>query len=98
MSWVAADRANAYHVAKAAQWALTKAVRLELAEQKTQVTGLYLAMTDTGHQDWWTGPLNDADDVVGKALDGVQAGRSEVIADELTAQAKAGLAGEPQTT
>lgn len=95
MSWVAAGQADAYHVAKAAQWALTNAVRLELAGQHTQVTGFHLAMTDTGHQDWWDGPLNDAATVVKLALDGLQAGRPEVIADDLTAAAKAGLATTP---
>lgn len=52
MSWVTDARANVYHVAKAAEWALTNGVRLELAAQRTQVTDFYLAMTDTGHQDW----------------------------------------------
>jgi NAD(P)-dependent dehydrogenase (short-subunit alcohol dehydrogenase family) len=97
MSWIAADRANAYHVAKAAEWALTNGVRQELAGQRTQVTGVYLAMTDTGHQEWWTGPLNDAAEIVGRTLDGFAAGQIEIIADELTAAAKAMLAEAPRS-
>ncbi|WP_306212552.1 SDR family oxidoreductase [Actinoplanes sp. RD1] len=94
-SWVAAGQADAYHAAKAAEWAMTNAVRQELAAQRTQVTGFYLAMTDTGHQDWWPGPLNDAAEMVAKALDGLEAGTPEVIADDLTAAAKAALAEPP---
>ncbi|GAA3633480.1 SDR family oxidoreductase [Kineosporia mesophila] len=96
MSWVAADRAGAYHVAKAAEWALTSGARLELAQQGTYVGGAYLGMTDTGHQEWWDGPLGDAAEVVGKILDGVEAGDLEIIVDELAARAKALLAGDPR--
>jgi NAD(P)-dependent dehydrogenase (short-subunit alcohol dehydrogenase family) len=96
MSWVAADRANSYHVAKAAQWALTSGLRLELAGQKTRVAGAYFGMTDTGHQDWWTGPLGDAADVVAKTLDGLAADRLEIIVDELATGAKAVMAGDPR--
>ena len=96
MSWVAADRANAYHVAKAAEWALTSGVRLELAPQGTRVVGVYLGMTDTGHQEWWDGPLGDAADAVRVILDGVEADRLEVIVDDLAAGAKAALAGDPR--
>jgi NAD(P)-dependent dehydrogenase (short-subunit alcohol dehydrogenase family) len=96
MSWVAADRANSYHVAKAAQWALTSAARLELAKQKTRVVGVYLGMTDTGHQEWWDGPLGDPAVAVRTALDGVEADKLEVIVDELAAGAKAVVAGDPR--
>ncbi|MBT0769908.1 SDR family oxidoreductase [Kineosporia sp. J2-2] len=95
MSWSAYRGANAYHVAKAAEWALTNGSRLELADQGTQVTGLFLAMTDTGHQEWWTGPLNRPEDVVRAALDGLEAGRLEIVVDEMSAGAKALLAQDP---
>jgi NAD(P)-dependent dehydrogenase (short-subunit alcohol dehydrogenase family) len=96
MSWVAADSANAYHVAKAAEWAMTSSVRLELAAQGTRVVGAYFGMTDTGHQDFWTGPLNDPAQIVRTTLDGLEAGQLEIIADELATGAKAVLAGDPR--
>ncbi|MDQ0370233.1 SDR family oxidoreductase [Catenuloplanes indicus] len=96
MSWVAGDRANAYHVAKAAQWAMTNAVRAELAGQGTHVAGAYFGMTDTGHQDFWTGPLNDAADIARRTLAAFEDGQVEIIPDELGAAAKAMLAGPPQ--
>ncbi|MGP3916915.1 SDR family NAD(P)-dependent oxidoreductase [Nonomuraea sp. 10N515B] len=47
ISWLAYDGAGAYHAAKAAEWALTNNVRLELAHQRTLVTGLHLGAADT---------------------------------------------------
>ncbi|WP_033345274.1 SDR family oxidoreductase [Catenuloplanes japonicus] len=96
MSWVAGDMANAYHVAKAAEWAMTTAVRLELAAQGTRVAGAYFGMTDTGHQDFWDGPLNDPAQLVRAVLDGLEADQLEIIADELGAGAKAVMAGNPR--
>jgi len=40
-------------------------------------------------------PKNDPADVVRVALDGIQAGRIEVLADDFTAQVKAALAADP---
>ncbi|MDP9795907.1 NAD(P)-dependent dehydrogenase (short-subunit alcohol dehydrogenase family) [Catenuloplanes nepalensis] len=96
MSWVSGDRANAYHVAKAAQWAMTNAVRHELAGQGTHVAGAYFGMTDTGHQDFWNGPLNDAAEIARRTLDAFEKGQAEIIPDELGAGAKAMLAETPR--
>ncbi|GAA2513109.1 short-chain dehydrogenase [Winogradskya humida] len=96
MSWVAADRANAYHVAKAAQWALTSGVRLELASQNTRVAGVYLGMTDTGHQQWWDGPMGDPAVAVGAMLDGLEADQLEILVDDLATGAKAALSADPR--
>ncbi|MDR7274373.1 SDR family oxidoreductase [Catenuloplanes atrovinosus] len=96
MSWVAGGRANAYHVAKAAQWAMTNSVRGELDGQGTHVAGAYFGMTDTGHQDFWTGPLNDAAEIARRTLTACEAGEVEIIPDELGANAKAMLAGPPR--
>ena len=43
----------------------------------------------------WDIPKNDPADVVRTALDGVEAGLLEIIADEETAQAKAALSDDP---
>jgi NAD(P)-dependent dehydrogenase (short-subunit alcohol dehydrogenase family) len=39
--------ANSYGASKAAQWSLTNGIRLELAGQRTLVTGLVLSSADT---------------------------------------------------
>ncbi|WP_445149884.1 SDR family oxidoreductase [Baekduia sp. Peel2402] len=93
MSWVSYPGANAYGAAKAAAWSLTNGARMELADQGTQVTGLYLSATDTDMMAGWDIPKNDPADVVRQALDGIEAGADEVLADQDTIEAKAALAG-----
>jgi NAD(P)-dependent dehydrogenase (short-subunit alcohol dehydrogenase family) len=96
MSWVSYPAgANAYGAAKAAAWSMTNGVRLELAGQGTQVTGLYLSATDTDMMAGWDIPKNDPADVVAQALNGVADGATEVLADHDTAEAKAALAQLP---
>lgn len=94
MSWLAYDGANAYGAAKAAEWSLTNGVRLELAAQGTLVTGLHLASTDTDMMAGWDIEKNDPADVVRTALDGVEAGRIEIVADDATAAVKAALSAD----
>lgn len=93
LSWISISGANAYGAAKAAAWSLTNGARLELADQGTQVTGLYLSATDTDMMAGWDIPKNVPADVVRQALDGIEAGADEVLADQDTIEAKAALAG-----
>jgi NAD(P)-dependent dehydrogenase (short-subunit alcohol dehydrogenase family) len=86
LSWQSFQGSNAYAVSKAAAWSLTNGIRLELPD--TLVTGLYLSATDTDMTAAWDIPKNDPADVVRQALDGIEAGAHEVIADEDTAAAK----------
>ena len=78
-----------------ARWSLTNGIRLELARQGTLVAGLLMSATDTDMMAGWDIPKNDPADVVRQALDGIEAGSLEVIADADTAEAKAGLSGDP---
>ncbi|MET8644617.1 SDR family oxidoreductase [Streptomyces sp. NPDC004675] len=98
MSWLSYPGANSYAAAKAAAWSLTNGVRLELAEQGTHVTGLLMSATDTDMMSGWDIPKNDPADVVRQALDGLEAGALEVIADEDTRLAKAALSADPGET
>ncbi|MFD4028901.1 SDR family oxidoreductase [Streptomyces sp. NPDC058576] len=92
LSWLSYPGANAYAASKAAAWSMTNGVRLELAGQGTQVTGLYLSSTDTDMMAGWDIPKNDPVDVVTVALDGLEAGVPEVLADQETRETKASLA------
>ncbi|HEY6887687.1 MAG TPA: SDR family oxidoreductase [Solirubrobacter sp.] len=96
LSWLSFQGANAYAVSKAAAWSLTNGIRLELAEQGTLVTGVLLSSTDTDMMAGWDIPKNDPADVVRAALDGLEAGELEVIADADTAAAKAALTADPR--
>ncbi|WP_328834965.1 SDR family oxidoreductase [Streptomyces europaeiscabiei] len=94
-SWVPSEYWGAYSAAKAAAWSLTNSVRLELSRQNTLVTGVYLGPTDTDMAKGQPFEKNDPADVVRAALNGVEAKQSEVIADALSARAKANLALDP---
>lgn len=95
LSWVSYDGANGYAAAKAAEWSLTNGVRLELAGQRTQVTGLVLASTDTDMMAGFDVDKNDPADVVRTALDGLEADELEILADPQSASIKAALAADP---
>jgi NAD(P)-dependent dehydrogenase (short-subunit alcohol dehydrogenase family) len=95
LSWRSFLHANSYAAAKAAQWSLTNGIRLELAEQGTLVTGVALSSTDTDMMAGWDIEKNDPADVVRLALDGLEAGALEVIADEDTRVTKAALSADP---
>jgi NAD(P)-dependent dehydrogenase (short-subunit alcohol dehydrogenase family) len=95
LSWFAHDGAGGYGAAKAAEWNLTNGVRLELAAQKTLVTGLHLGAADTDMMAWYDGPKTPPAAVVAAALDGIEQNRLEVLADEWSAHVKASLADDP---
>jgi NAD(P)-dependent dehydrogenase (short-subunit alcohol dehydrogenase family) len=96
LSWYAfAPSSNGYAASKAAEWSLTNGVRLELAEQKTQVTALALAIADTDMMAGYDIPKLPPHEVVAMALDGLADGELEVIADTPTANVKASLSRDP---
>jgi NAD(P)-dependent dehydrogenase (short-subunit alcohol dehydrogenase family) len=95
LSWFSYDGSNAYSAAKAAEWSLTNGIRLELAGQGTLVTGLHLGAADTDMMAGYEGEMVDPDDVARAALDGIEAGRIEVVVDEWSATVKASLAADP---
>jgi NAD(P)-dependent dehydrogenase (short-subunit alcohol dehydrogenase family) len=100
LSWyVYGPASNGYAAAKAAEWSLTNGVRIELADQKTQVTALALALAiaDTDMMAAYDLPKLPPAEVVAIALDGLEAGKLEVIGDPVTANVKAALAADPAT-
>lgn len=91
-SWVNDGGLAAYSASKSAAWSLTNALRHELAAQKTQVLGLHMAYVDTDLTRGFDVPKSSAEEIVLRALDGLEAGADEVLADALTQQVKQGLA------
>ena len=90
-AWVNGGELAAYSASKSAAWSLTNALRHELAPQKTQVLGLHMAFVDTDLTRGLEAPKSTAEDIVQRALDGLEAGQEEVLADELTRQVRQGL-------
>ena len=91
-SWVNGGELAAYSASKSAAWSLTNALRHELAAQKTQVLGLHMAYVDTDLTRGFDVQKSSAEDIVRRALDGLEAGADEVLADALTQQVRQGLA------
>ena len=91
-SWVNGGELAAYSASKSAAWSLTNALRHELAGQKTQVMGLHMAYVDTDLTRGFDVQKSSAEDIVQRALDGLEAGADEVLADALTQQVRQGLA------
>jgi NAD(P)-dependent dehydrogenase (short-subunit alcohol dehydrogenase family) len=86
---------NAYAASKAAAWSLTNGVRLELAAQGTQVTGLHVAGIDTDMLADMDVPKSDPADIAKAGLDGIESGALEVLADQDTVDVKAALSTDP---
>lgn len=90
-AWVNGGELAAYSASKSAAWSLTNALRHELAGQKTQVLGLHMAYVDTDLTRGFEVPKSSAEEIVQRALDGLEAGADEVLADVLTQQVRQGL-------
>ena len=89
-SWLSGP--GAYSSSKAAFWALTNSLRLELEEQNTHVLGAHFAFADTPMTSRFVGvDKSDPATIVEAIYDGLEAGQIEVIADELTHRYKSGL-------
>lgn len=97
MSWFAYEGNNSYHVAKAAEWALTNSIRLELAAQHTLVTGVHLGLADTDMTAGFDSAKLAPSEVARAALDGIEAGVWEVLVDDWSKNIKASLIHDPRT-
>ena len=91
VSWMNGGQLAAYAASKSAAWSLTNSLRHELAAQQTQVLALHMAFVDTDLVRAIDGPKTSPEDIVKRALDGLEAGLDEVLADEPTRFVKQGL-------
>lgn len=91
VSWINGGQLAAYAASKSAAWSLTNALRHELAAQKTQVLALHMGFVDTDLVRAMEVEKTSPELIVQRALDGLEAGQDEVLADEPTRQVKLGL-------
>lgn len=89
LSWFAI--AGIYSASKAALWSATNSLRLELAPAGVHVVGVHVGWVDTPMAAHADGPKTQPADLVRSVFDAVEAGEYEVLADEASAQVKAGL-------
>ncbi|MGI5460290.1 SDR family oxidoreductase [Streptomyces sp. CA-249302] len=92
LSWL--GNAGSYSASKAALWQQTNSLRLELLPRGIDVTGLHVGYVDTDLTARIDAPKTDARTVAGLALDGIESGAPEVLADDISRQVKAGLAAD----
>jgi NAD(P)-dependent dehydrogenase (short-subunit alcohol dehydrogenase family) len=91
LSWIGIN--GVYSATKAAFWSATNSFRLDLAPQGTHVLGLHLGYTRTPMTTGIDAEMGEAADVVRDAYDGLEQGAHEVLADQVSRDVKAGLAG-----
>lgn len=89
LSWLATP--GAYSPSKAAVWGLTNTLRLELADQGTQVLGAHLGYTDTPMTAGLDVPKSDPAVIVARILDALAEGADEAHADDVTRRVRSNL-------
>ncbi|MBQ0929502.1 SDR family oxidoreductase [Ideonella sp. 4Y16] len=94
-SWITSPALAGYALTKSAAWSLSNGLRHELRGQKTQVLTLHMAFVDTDMTQGIDAPKSTPEQIVARALDALEAGAEEVLADELTQQVKLGLSAHP---
>ncbi|GAA4200865.1 SDR family oxidoreductase [Microbispora amethystogenes] len=94
LSWFTAPQVAGYSAAKAAALQLTNSLRLELKNQGTLVTALHVGYMDTDMAAHVDGPKIDPAEVAAQALQGIEQGSFEVVADDTSRQVRAMLSGD----
>lgn len=91
LSWLSVPQLGGYSASKAAEWSLTNAIRQQLRPQGTQVSALHVGYMDTDLTHGIDAPKLNPGDVAKIALDGLETGELEILADEVSRQVRTGL-------
>jgi NAD(P)-dependent dehydrogenase (short-subunit alcohol dehydrogenase family) len=95
LSWVAFPGSSTYSASKAAAWSFSNGLRNELRGQGTQVLALHVGYMDTDMVRDVAAPKSKPEDVARQTLDALEAGQSEILADEVSRRVKQSLSAEP---
>ncbi|MFF5932167.1 SDR family oxidoreductase [Streptomyces sp. NPDC012508] len=96
LSWLHPAGLGSYAAAKAAAWAMTGAAREELAPRGITVSALHVAYMDTDMAAAVPAEQKtDPAEVAAQALLGIEAGLTEILADDTTRYVKQSLAATP---
>jgi NAD(P)-dependent dehydrogenase (short-subunit alcohol dehydrogenase family) len=93
-TWFARPVLTAYSAAKSAAWSFTNALRIELRGQGTRVLALHVGYIDTEMSKDVDTRKSDPRQVAARALDGLESGSEEVLADGQSNTVKASLSTE----
>jgi NAD(P)-dependent dehydrogenase (short-subunit alcohol dehydrogenase family) len=87
---------GSYGASKAAEWAMTNGIRMELSRHGTLVVGVHASFIDTDMAEGIDAPKISPQAVAGQTFDAVEAGQAEVLADDRTRQIKAELSRDQE--
>ena len=93
-SWMNGPMLATYGASKSAAWALTNGLRIELAQQGTQVVGLHAGFIDTDLARDIDAPKSSPEEIVQTTLDALERGDGQVLADEITRKVHRGLSAD----
>ena len=96
LSWFTAPSAGAYAASKAAAWALTDSMRLELVGQGTHVVAVHMGLVDTDMAKGVEAPKITPTALATAGLDAIESGAQEVLADDWSRFIKSGLTLGPR--
>ncbi|GBG37780.1 SDR family oxidoreductase [Mycobacterium montefiorense] len=82
-----------YGDSKAAIWAASNSLRIELETQSTLVTGVHVGYLDTEMFAHIDATKNDRRQIAREIVDGIERGDTEVLADEVSRHVKSVLSG-----
>ena len=94
-SWMNGPTLATYGASKSAAWALTNGLRIELAEQGTQVVGLHAGRLHRhGPRRNFDAPKSSPEEIARTTLVALERGEGEVLADEISRQVHRGLSAD----
>jgi NAD(P)-dependent dehydrogenase (short-subunit alcohol dehydrogenase family) len=96
VSWYAEPSLGAYSVSKAAEWAMTNAIRIELRSQGTLVVGVYAGFIETDLAASVDLPKARPEDVAAATMEAIRYGREQVLADTTSEEMRAALDADAQ--
>ncbi len=95
-SLVAFPAFGSYAATKAAAMSLTHSLGYELSSKNITVHGLYAGYIDTGMIDYVEDDKTSPDDIVSAALDGIEAGVTDIDTDERSRAIRQALRDDPE--
>ncbi|OAS88483.1 MULTISPECIES: SDR family oxidoreductase [Metabacillus] len=93
LSWVSSGTVGAYTAAKAAEWALTNDLRLNLYPQNVRVAGLHVGFMETDMTSSLEVPKSNPEDIAKIAIDGLESDSFEIVADDVSRKVQRDFAG-----
>ncbi|MBD2868561.1 SDR family oxidoreductase [Paenibacillus arenilitoris] len=93
LSWLSMGSSGAYSAAKAAEWALTNDLRINLYPQNIRVAGLHVGYMETDMTSSVNAPKANPAEIAKIAIDGIESGSFEIVADDTSRGVQSALAG-----